>query len=64
MFWKKKEELPNGKAITVQQGVAANALSIQALINVLVKKNVCTRQEIMDELKIIAQPVQDDGTKK
>jgi len=64
MFWKKKEVPPQGKGITVQQGVAANALSIQALINVLVKKNVCTRQEIMDELKLLTQPAQDDGTKK
>ncbi|MDO9391294.1 MAG: hypothetical protein Q7U71_05920 [bacterium] len=64
MFWKKKEIPPQGKAITVQQGVAANALSIQALINVLVKKNVCTREEIMDELKILTRPVQDDGTKR
>jgi hypothetical protein len=44
MFWNKKQTPPQGKTITVQQGVAANALSIQALINVLVKKNVCTRQ--------------------
>jgi hypothetical protein len=64
MFWNKKQAPPQGKSITVQQGVAANALSIQSLINVLVKKNVCTREEIMDELKIIAQPVQDDGTKR
>jgi hypothetical protein len=64
MFWKKKETQVQGKAITVQQGVAANALSIQALINVLVKKNVCTREEIMDELKILARPVQDDGAKR
>ncbi|MDP2807966.1 MAG: hypothetical protein Q8O74_07510 [bacterium] len=64
MFWNKKQATPQGKTITVQQGVAANALSIQALINVLVKKNVCTREEIMDELKKIAQPAQDDGTKK
>ena len=64
MFWKKKEIPPQGKGITVQQGVAANALSIQALINVLVKKNVCTREAIMDELKLLTQPAQDDGTKK
>jgi len=63
MFWKKKQVPPQGKTITVQQGVAANALSIQALINVLVQKNLCTRQEIMDELKKITQPVQNDGTK-
>ncbi|MBI4726404.1 hypothetical protein HY768_04125 [candidate division TA06 bacterium] len=63
MFWKKKEIPSHGKTITVQQGVAANALSIQALINVLVNKNVCTRQEIMDELKVITRPVQNDGTK-
>ncbi|MBI5806616.1 hypothetical protein HZA73_11350 [candidate division TA06 bacterium] len=64
MFWNKKEVPPHGKGITVQQGVAANALSIQALINVLVKKNVCTREEIMDELKRITQPSQEDGIKK
>jgi len=62
MFWKKKEIPPQDKGITVQQGVAANALSIQALINVLVNKNVCTRDEIMDELKKITRPIQDGGT--
>jgi hypothetical protein len=56
MFWNKKQQAPPGaKGITVQQGVAANALSIQALINVLVNKGVCTREEIMDELKKISQ---------
>lgn len=64
MFWKKKEVPPQGKGITVQQGVAANAISIQALINVLVNKNVCTRQEIMDELKNITQQGPDGGPKK
>lgn len=43
-----------GHAISIQQGVAANALSIQALINVLVAKNVCSRQELLDELKKIS----------
>jgi hypothetical protein len=56
MFGKKKETKTAGKTITVQQGVAANALSIQALINVLVDKKVCTREEILDELKRIAGP--------
>jgi hypothetical protein len=55
MFWNKKQPKPNQKGITVQQGVAANALSIQALVNVLVSKNVCTREEILDELKIISE---------
>ncbi len=48
-----KESRP-GHAISLQQGVAANALSIQALINVLVAKNLCTRQELLDELKKIS----------
>jgi hypothetical protein len=52
MFWKK--EKPKGKTITVQQGVAANALTIQAIINVLVQKKICTREEILDELKRIS----------
>ena len=43
-----------GHAISIQQGVAANALSIQALINVLVAKNLCTRQDLLDELKKIS----------
>lgn len=53
MFWKK--DRPKGKTITVQQGVAANALTIQAIINVLVEKKVCTREEILDELKRISR---------
>lgn len=52
MLWKKGK--PKGKAITVQQGVAANALTIQAIINVLVEKKVCSREEILEELKRIA----------
>ncbi len=44
----------SGHAITLQQGVAANALSIQAIINVLVDKKLCTRQELLDELKRIS----------
>jgi hypothetical protein len=52
MLWKKDK--PKGKAITVQQGVAANALTIQAVINVLVEKKVCSREEILEELKRIA----------
>jgi hypothetical protein len=53
MIWKRKEK-PKGKAITVQQGVAANALPIQAIINVLVDKKVCTREEMLEELKRIS----------
>lgn len=52
MLWKK--EKPKGKTITVQQGVAANALTIQAVINVLVEKKVCSREEILGELKRIS----------
>lgn len=52
MLWKKDK--PEGKTITVQQGVAANALTIQAIINVLVEKKVCSREEILEELKRIA----------
>lgn len=52
MLWKKDK--PRGKAITVQQGVAANALTIQAIINVLVDKKVCTREEMLEELKRIS----------
>lgn len=52
-FFGSKETKP-GHGITVQQGVAANALSIQALINVLVSKKVCTREELLEELKKIS----------
>jgi hypothetical protein len=50
----KKKEPPHGHSITVHQGVAANALSIQALINVLVNKKICTREELLNELKNIS----------
>lgn len=53
MLWRK--EKTKGKAITVQQGVAANALTIQAIVNVLVRKKICTREELMEELKTITQ---------
>jgi hypothetical protein len=52
-IFKGKDSGP-GHAISVQQGVAANALSIQALINVLVEKKVCSREELLDELKKIS----------
>lgn len=52
MLWKKAK--PGGKTITVQQGVAANALTIQAMINVLVGKKICSREEILEELKRIS----------
>lgn len=57
MFWRRKKNAarPQGKTISVQQGVAANALTIQAIINVLVRKNLCTREELMEELKTITQ---------
>ena len=62
MFWKKKDQ-PQAKGITVQTGVVANALTIEALISVLIRKNICTKDEIMDEIKKIsdaprAQPQQ------
>ena len=62
MFWKKKEQ-PQAKGISVQTGVVANALTIEALISVLIKKKICTKDEIMAEIKTIsdatrAQPQQ------
>ncbi|MRR08754.1 hypothetical protein EG831_01405 [bacterium] len=64
MFWKKKAP-PLGKGITVQHGVVANALTTEALISVLIRKGVCTKEEIMDEIRRIsdanrAQPVRKD----
>jgi hypothetical protein len=54
MFGKKKEPLPQGKGITVQHGVVANALTTEALISVLIRKNICTKNEIMDEIRKIS----------
>lgn len=56
----KKDPTP-GHAITIQQGVAANALSIQALINVLVDKKICTRDELLNELKKISSQNQSNA---
>jgi hypothetical protein len=53
MFWKKKEQ-PQAKGFTVQTGVVANALTIEALISVLIRKNICTKDEVMDEIKKIS----------
>jgi len=50
----KTKDSRQAHSISVQQGVAANALSIQALINVLVEKKVCSREELLDELKKIS----------
>ena len=54
MFWKKKAPPAQGKGITIQHGVVANALTTEALISVLIRKNVCTKDEIMDEIKTIS----------
>jgi hypothetical protein len=54
VFWKKREPRPAGKGITVQHGVVANALTTEALISVLIRKNICTKDEIMDEIKKIS----------
>lgn len=54
MFWKKKSPPAQGKGITVQHGVVANALTTEALISVLISKNVCTKDEIMEEIKKIS----------
>ena len=54
MFWKKKVPPPQGKGITIQHGVVANALTTEALISVLIRKNVCTKDEIMNEIKKIS----------
>ncbi|GEM_PF-5197236 len=54
VFWKRKQDQPLGKGITVQTGVVANALTTEALISVLIRKNVCTKQEILDEIRTIS----------
>jgi hypothetical protein len=54
VFWKKKAPPAPGKGITVQHGVVANALTTEALISVLIRKKVCTKDEIMDEIKKIS----------
>ncbi len=53
MLWKKKDP-PQAPGITVQTGVVANALTIEALISVLIRKNICTKEEIMAEIKTIS----------
>jgi len=53
MFWKKQEK-PQGQGITVQTGVVANALTIEALISVLIRKNICTKEEILAEIKTVS----------
>jgi hypothetical protein len=53
MFGKKKEQ-PQGQGITVQTGVVANALTTEALISVLIRKNICTKDEILAEIKVIS----------
>jgi hypothetical protein len=54
VFWKKKEPQLAGKGITIQHGVVANALTTEALISVLIRKNICTKDEIMEEIRKIS----------
>lgn len=53
MFWKKNK--PPGTAVSPQHWMMTNTVTIEALINILIEKNVCTRQEVLDEIKRVAR---------
>lgn len=43
------------RSITLEQGIMANALTIQAIIRTLIKKGVLTQEEVLEEIKKIGE---------
>ena len=54
MFFKK--EKPKQK-ITLDQMCYTNAICIEAIVNTLVKKGICTKEEVLSEVKRLSQKV-------
>jgi|GEM_PF-3209917 hypothetical protein len=49
----KKKDQPEGKSLelTVEQMSLTNAICIEALVNLLIRKGICTREEALEEVK-------------
>jgi len=68
-FPKKKEKIminnenQEPKSYSTEQLVYANMVSIEAIVNILVKKGICTREDILETLKDVKKQ-QDDYVQK
>ncbi len=49
MIFKKKKS--KQKSISVDQMCYTNALCLEAIVNTLVKKGICTKEEVLSEVK-------------
>jgi hypothetical protein len=60
MFFKKNK---NKKKLTLDQMCYTNALCLEAIVNTLVKKDVCTKEEVLSEVKRLSETVgKEEGT--
>lgn len=55
MFFKKDKF--KQKKITLDQMCYTNALCLEAIVNTLVKKGICTKEEVLSEVKKLSQGV-------
>jgi hypothetical protein len=53
MFSKKDE--PKGKKISLDQMCFTNSVCVEAIVNTLVKKGICTREEVLTEVKRLSE---------
>jgi hypothetical protein len=51
MKGKKEKDRPEGLELTVEQMSLTNAICVEAIVNLLIKKGICTREEALDEVK-------------
>ena len=54
MFFKKNK---HKKKLTLDQMCYTNALCLEAIVNTLVKKEVCTKEEVLSEVKRLSETV-------
>lgn len=53
MFFKKDKS--KRKKITLDQMCYTNALCLEAVVNMLVKKGICTKEEVLSEVKKLGE---------
>lgn len=49
-------QLPPEETVTVEELALSNSFEIAALVSVMEKKGLLTRQEVIDEIKRLRQP--------
>ena len=54
MFFKKNR---SKKKLTLDQMCYTNALCLEAIVNTLVKKQVCTKEEVLSEVRRLSETV-------